>query len=378
MGFIDKFFRKKPEDVTKEDLEAFLTRKIEENLNLDYKTIQAYYDFDELSKDVSAFANSEGGLLILGFSQDEIKKGKAVVKVLPKELTWGEEALSKERLEDNLVGKIQPRIDGIKIQPVREGNGSMRVIFLVDIPQSKNRPHMASDKRYYKRLNFRKTPMEHFEIVNLLKVRWVLNERIIEKIYEPLASILEKNSKEFSNYQSPNTREIEEILSRTYYTWQMPQKLIEELDLHIVRMKDLDKKQHFARREMKSICYMNVAEHLNLDPHLFTSETPVRFQLSFEKSKSDLHPVLMYELLMKNKTITDYTNSLFYLGKCEKVSVNYDNEWYHIELDDFDDLIWKNCLKEARENQIIGEFKESADGLWEEALDLIDNIIMLS
>ncbi|MEX2738850.1 MAG: helix-turn-helix domain-containing protein, partial [Candidatus Wukongarchaeota archaeon] len=207
MGFIDKFFRKKPEDVTKEDLEAFLTRKIEENLNLDYKTIQAYYDFDELSKDVSAFANSEGGLLILGFSQDEIKKGKAVVKVLPKELTWGEEALSKERLEDNLVGKIQPRIDGIKIQPVREGNGSMRVIFLVDIPQSKNRPHMASDKRYYKRLNFRKTPMEHFEIVNLLKVRWVLNERIIEKIYEPLASILEKNSKEFSNYQSPNTRE---------------------------------------------------------------------------------------------------------------------------------------------------------------------------
>lgn len=378
MGFIDKFFRKKPKDVTKEDLEAFLTKKIEENLNLDYKAIQAYYDFDELSKDVSAFANSEGGLLILGFSQDEIKKGKVVVKVLPKELTWGEEILSKERLEDNLVGKIQPRIDGIRIQPVREGNGSMRVIFLVDIPQSKNRPHIASDKRYYKRLNFRKAPMEHYEIVNLLKARWVLNEKIVEKVYDPLASVLEKNSKEFSNYQSPNTHEIEEILSRTYYTWQMPMKLREELDLHIEQMKNLDKKQHFARREMKSICYKNVFEHLKLDPHLFTSETPVRFQLSFEKSKRDLHPVLMYELLMKNRTITDYTNDLFYSGKCETVSINCDNKWYHIELDDFDDLVWKNCLKEARENQIIDEFKKSAEGLWEEALNIIDDIIMLS
>jgi hypothetical protein len=138
MGFIEDFFRKKPKEVTNEDLNAFLTRKIEENLNLDYKAIQAYYDFDKLSKDVSAFANSEGGLLILGISQDKIKKGKVVVKVLPKELTWGEEILSKETLEDNLVGKIQPRIDGIKIQPVREGNGSMRVIFLIEYCRSQN------------------------------------------------------------------------------------------------------------------------------------------------------------------------------------------------------------------------------------------------
>jgi len=378
MVFIDKLFRKKPKDVTKQDLEAFLTRKIEENLNLDYKAIQAYHNFDELSKDVSAFANSEGGLIILGVSQDEIKKRKVVVKVLPKELTWGEEILSKEKLEDNLVGKIQPRIDGIRIQPVREGNGSMRVIFLIDIPQSNNRPHIASDKRYYKRLNFRRTPMEHFEIVNLLKVRWVLNERMIEKIYEPLASILEKNAKEISNYQAPNTHEIEEILSRTYYTWQMSQKLKEELDFYIDQIKDLNKKQHFARKEMKSICYRNVFDYLKLDSRLLTSETQMRFQLSFENSKSDLHPVMMYELLMKNKTIKDYTSNLFYSGKCEKVSINHDNKWYHLELDDFEDSIWKNCLKEAQENQIIVKFKESADGLWEEALILIDDIIMTS
>lgn len=40
----------------------------------------------------------------------------------------------------------------------------MNVIFLIDIPQSDNPPHMASDNRYYRRLNFRRVPMEHYEV----------------------------------------------------------------------------------------------------------------------------------------------------------------------------------------------------------------------
>jgi hypothetical protein len=377
MGFIEDFFRKKPKEVTNEDLNAFLTRKIEENLNLDYKAIQAYYDFDKLSKDVSAFANSEGGLLILGISQDKIKKGKAVVKVLPKELTWGEEILSKETLEDNLVGKIQPRIDGIKIQPIREGNGSMRVIFLIDIPQSKSRPHMASDKRYYKRLNFRKTPMEHFEIVNLLKVRWVLSERMVERIYEPLASILEKNANTISNYRAPIINEIEEILSRTYYSWQMPDRLIEELAYYIDQIEVLNKKEHFARKQMKNIVYKNIFEYLKLDSRLLSSEPKMRIDLGFENSKLTLHFPVIYELLIKNRTIKEYTSNMFYLGKCLKVEIKYD-QGYFIKLDEFDESIWEKCLNEAQRNQKISDFKKSADALWEKAQGLIKDIITTS
>jgi len=151
MGFIETFLKKDVGEVTKKDIEAFVSRKIEENLNLDYKDIRAFHDFDELSKDVSAFANSSGGLLILGISE-EIKKGNRVLKILPKEITWGDETLSKEQLEDNLNSKIQPRINGLRIIPVREGNGSLRIIFLIDIPQSDNPPHMASSNKYYKML----------------------------------------------------------------------------------------------------------------------------------------------------------------------------------------------------------------------------------
>jgi len=165
MGFIETFLKKKPEVITKQDVEAFFSRKLEENLNLDYKDIRAYSDFDELSKDVSAFANSEGGLILLGIGQERIiEKGK-IVKILPKEITWGNESLSKEKLEDNLISRIRPRVD-FRILPIREGNGSMKVVFLIDISQSANPPHMASDNRYYRRLNFRRVPMEHYEVSN--------------------------------------------------------------------------------------------------------------------------------------------------------------------------------------------------------------------
>lgn len=167
MGFIELFFKKETSNVTKDDIYDFVSRKVEENLNLDYKDIRAYSDFDELSRDVSTFANSAGGLVVLGVSQQETKNEEGIVKILPKEVTWGSSSLSKEQLEDNLVGKVQPRVDGLRIVPIRENAESLRVVFLIDIPQSVNPPHMAADNKYYRRLNFRRVPMEHYEVADL-------------------------------------------------------------------------------------------------------------------------------------------------------------------------------------------------------------------
>jgi hypothetical protein len=163
MGFIELFFKKDSKELTSKDIENFIKRNIEENLNLDYKDIDAFHDFNELSKDISSFVNSEGGLIILGVREGKIGEGEDI-KIFPEEITWGDESLSKEKLEDNLVGKIRPRIDGLRIVPVRNEDG--RVIFLLDIPQGINPPYMASDYRYYKRLNFRRVPMEHYEVAD--------------------------------------------------------------------------------------------------------------------------------------------------------------------------------------------------------------------
>lgn len=75
MGFIEQFFKGKKE-IKPEDIESFISHKIEENPNLDYKDVRAYHDVDKLAVHVASFANSGGGLIILGVSQDEIKDEK--------------------------------------------------------------------------------------------------------------------------------------------------------------------------------------------------------------------------------------------------------------------------------------------------------------
>ena len=58
---------------TKTDLDSLILNHIEENIHLDYKAADALSKSDnkkkEISKDVSAFANSDGGVIIYGIRE---------------------------------------------------------------------------------------------------------------------------------------------------------------------------------------------------------------------------------------------------------------------------------------------------------------------
>jgi hypothetical protein len=71
---------------------------------------------------------------------------------------------TREWLENVINGKIRPRIDGIRINPVTLTAPRAGTIFVVSVPASLSAPHMASDHKYYKRFNFQSVPMEHYEL----------------------------------------------------------------------------------------------------------------------------------------------------------------------------------------------------------------------
>jgi len=141
---------------------------IEENLNLEYKCAEALVKTEmkkkEISKDVSALANSDGGTTIYGIAEyNEPNKSHLPEKIDP----ISRKEFPKEWLEQVLNTNIFPRIPNLLITPVKIQNSSELVVYIIEVPKS-NTAHQAFDKRYYKRYNFESIPMYDYEIKDIL------------------------------------------------------------------------------------------------------------------------------------------------------------------------------------------------------------------
>lgn len=148
---------------SKADLDRLISEGITESLTLDYKGSAALAkdskSRDELCKDVSAFANSAGGQIVYGVEED---------KNVPSKIDDGADAsITKEWIEQVLDSRIQPRIEGLIITPIKLAKG---LGFVLTISQATSRaPHQSPDKKYYKRQNFQSVPMEDYEIRDALR-----------------------------------------------------------------------------------------------------------------------------------------------------------------------------------------------------------------
>jgi hypothetical protein len=69
---------------------------------------------------------------------------------------------SREWLENTITSRITPKIDDVRVLPLPLAPG--RSVYVVSVPKSVRGPHQASDKKFYKRHNFKSEPMEEYEI----------------------------------------------------------------------------------------------------------------------------------------------------------------------------------------------------------------------
>jgi hypothetical protein len=155
---------------TFERLTTLIDSGVEESLTLDYKAAGALQKDDrkraEITKDVSAMANSAGGTIIYGVKEysDPSKSH------LPESIdAIARRAFPKEWLE-HVIQNIRPRIEGIVITPLSLPSDPEGVIYVVEIPQSST-AHQAADHRYYRRYNFESVSMHDHEIRDVMARR---------------------------------------------------------------------------------------------------------------------------------------------------------------------------------------------------------------
>jgi hypothetical protein len=184
---------KKIEEVSKEDLESLVNNKVSESKMLDYK--EAYKvsndkDRKEFLADICSFANSGGGHIIYGVSE-ELDDGKNTG--LPSEIV-GLDSFNSDteirRLDESIRNGIEPLIQGVKFHTVE--NFPKGPVFIIEIPASLSKPHMVTFKgssRFYGRSSASKYQMEVSEIRESFLQAEALEEKINSFRLDRLISI---------------------------------------------------------------------------------------------------------------------------------------------------------------------------------------------
>jgi len=159
--FIQLFFNKKAEEILVQDIENFISTKQVESKNLEFKGPEVIErSFKKITKTISGFANTEGGLFIIGI--EEIEDPKTKEKYTSDKISWYAGKWNKERIEQKIATNITPIIPALIIHQIINPQNKDEKLFLINVPQSKSIPHYDEmNKRYYFRLNFETLPMPH-------------------------------------------------------------------------------------------------------------------------------------------------------------------------------------------------------------------------
>ncbi|HSQ98082.1 MAG TPA: ATP-binding protein [Rickettsiales bacterium] len=152
--------------ITEEDLENLVLNKRQEDTFLDFKRdLYGKTDTDkkELLKDVSAFANSSGGEIIIGIEEDNYSQAKELCG-----FSCDNIAVEKNRIEQIIINGLEPKLDTFKVRYINLKQNKYAIV--IRIEHSPLFPHMVSLQRFnkfYMRKSDKNLLLDVYELRNL-------------------------------------------------------------------------------------------------------------------------------------------------------------------------------------------------------------------
>ena len=164
-----------------------------------------------LCKQISAFANAQGGHIFIGVRDDG---------TLDNGVTTTLKGGTREWLEDLIQNMVTPRLSLYNVYEViindaqdheeTEGRyqdgeaqpeGIQKAAYIIEILRSPQAPHQANDKRYYYRVSGKSRPMEHNEVVAVYRKNWFPNMELAR--FSPYGkSLIESHKSGVQAFQS--------------------------------------------------------------------------------------------------------------------------------------------------------------------------------
>lgn len=161
------------EKITLSDLQSLVDNEVLESKYIEYKqSLPGNADAEkrEFLRDVSSFANAAGGDLIYGIREED----RIPAEVCGVDIQDIDGA--RLRLEDIIRYGIEPRIPGVVIHPIVEGE---RKVILVRVPKSWTSPHVVKFKEW--KFYTRDSSGKHSLDVGELKSAFLLSETVVER-----------------------------------------------------------------------------------------------------------------------------------------------------------------------------------------------------
>ena len=152
-----------PWEWTREDLEKQLGQA--ESLRLDFKESRLFQEdrnkiVDILTKEVSAFANTEGGTIVIGIKEDRQGKTRLAAAI---DDGVDRTQLSPEWLQQTIEAKVSPLLTGLRVHAIPLQDKGNNCAFVIHVPQGTT-AYQASDFLYYGRSEYESKALPDYEI----------------------------------------------------------------------------------------------------------------------------------------------------------------------------------------------------------------------